>query len=130
MKHKYENEEISQAKQIVALLDAGLSSIDKKTISQLDYGRQQAVAHIASPANGVSLNHQGVLHLFGAYWHQHRMLMMTLLLSLILAMFVGFGHLGKQEATEYSDAYLLGSELPPEAYLNEGFDAWLSENAQ
>ncbi|NCA27458.1 MAG: DUF3619 family protein, partial [Methylophilaceae bacterium] len=21
-------------------------------------------------------------------------------------------------------------ELPPEAYLNEGFDAWLSENAQ
>jgi hypothetical protein len=28
-----------------------------------------------------------------------------------------------------SDAYLLGSELPPEAYLNEGFDTWLSENS-
>ena len=39
-------------------------------------------------------------------------------------------NLTNQETAEQGDAYLLASDLPPEAYLNEGFGTWLSENTQ
>jgi hypothetical protein len=34
-----------------------------------------------------------------------------------------------QEVYGQEDADLLSSDLPPEAYLNEAFDTWLSQNA-
>ncbi len=70
--------------------------------------------------------------MFGDYWYQHRLLMMLLMLGFGLAMFLTIKNIPNQNEleSESGDAYLLASEVPPEAFLNEGFGTWLSENTQ
>jgi hypothetical protein len=127
MKREIEQNDIekTQAKAIVALLDQDLASIDPLTLSKLKYGREKALSKMS--ANEV-ITHRGVLHLLGAHVHHQKrwiaVLGLLLLLSLLFIMRENAQDIGQ------SDAYLLSSELPPEAYLNEGFDEWLSENSQ
>lgn len=127
MKREIEQNDIekTQAKTIVALLDQDLASIDALTLSKLKYGREKALSSM--PANEV-VAHRGVLHLLGTHVHHQKrwiaIIGLLLLLSLLFIMHENAQDLGQ------SDAYLLSSELPPEAYLNEGFDEWLSENSQ
>lgn len=127
MKREIEQNDIEkvQAKAIVALLDQDLASIDALTLSKLKYGREKALSRM--PADE-AVAHRGVLHLLGANMHHQKrwiaIIGLLLLLSLLFIMHENAQDLGQ------SDAYLLSSELPPEAYLNEGFDEWLSENSQ
>ena len=127
MKHEIEqnNIEKTQAKAIVALLDQDLASIDALTVSNLKYAREKALSRM--PASEL-VAHRGVLHLLGAHLqHQKRWIAVIGLLVLLSLLFIM--HENAQDLGQ-SDAYLLSSELPPEAYLNEGFDEWLSENSQ
>lgn len=127
MKRKIEqnDSERMQAKAIVDLLDKNLASIDAQTLSKLKYAREQALSMI--PANEV-VAHRGVLHLLGEHIQHQKLWMAVIGLLLLLSLFFVM-HENAQDISQ-SDAYLLGSELPPEAYLNEGFDEWLSENSQ
>lgn len=131
MKHKVEENNLEQvhAKKIVTLLDGELASMDPKITSKLSYARQQALANMAVSSSAMAVNHRGVLRMFGGYWHQHRLLSMVVVLSTVFMTFFIIHNIASQEVVEQGDAYLLGSELPPEAYLNEGFDTWLSENS-
>ena len=117
--------EETQAKKIISLLDKDLATIDPLTVSKLKYARETALSKMSAHETFV---HRGVLHLLGAHG-RHQKLWLTLIgLLLVLSVFL----LTRENVldTNHSDAYLLGSELPPEAYLNEGFDTWLSENSQ
>lgn len=116
--------EKKQAKEIVNLLDKNLATIDPLTVSKLKYARETALSQM--PANA-SFNHRGILYLLGTHAYQQKVRLMLIGLLLILGVFLMI-HQNAQDERQ-SDAYLLGSELPPEAYLNEGFDTWLSENS-
>lgn len=118
------------AKRIASLLDEQALNVEAKVASQLSYARQQAIANMARPSSGIAISQHGVLRLFGSYWHQHRLLMTMIMCGLGLIALLAMQNMGNQEVSEQGDAYLLASDLPPEAYLNEGFGEWLSENTQ
>ena len=116
--------EKKQAKEIVNLLDKNLATIDPLTVSKLKYAREKALSQM--PANA-SFNHRGILYLLGTHTYHQKLRLMLIGLLLILGVFLMVYQNAQDD--RQSDAYLLGSELPPEAYLNEGFDTWLSENS-
>lgn len=113
--------EETQAKTIVALLDQNLASIDPLTLSKLKYGREQALSKMPSME---SIADRGVLYILST--HQQKIRFSIIALLLVLGIFLVL-HENMQDFNQ-GDAYLLGSELPPEAYLNEGVETWLSEN--
>jgi hypothetical protein len=117
--------ESAQAKEIIALLDRDLASINPINASKLKYAREKALSKM--PANETVV-HRGVLHLLGLHTHHQKLWLTVIGLLLVLGIFLVM-HENKQELNQ-SDAYLLGSELPPETFLNEGFDTWLSEKSQ
>ncbi len=116
--------EKKQAKEIVNLLDKNLATIDPLTVSKLKYARETALSQMHANA---SFNHRGILYLLGTHTYQQKLRLMLIGLLLILGVFLMVYQNAQDD--RQSDAYLLGSELPPEAYLNEGFDTWLSENS-
>lgn len=118
------------AKRIVSLLDEQALNVDAKIASKLSYSRQQALANMARPSSGMAISQNGVIRLFGNYWHQHRLLVTLLMCGLGLLALLATHHMMNQEEAEQGDAYLLASDLPPEVYSNEGFGTWLSENTQ
>ena len=85
---------------------------------------------MASPSSGRAISQNGVIRLFGNYWHQHRLLVTLMMCGLGLLALLAMQNIANQEDAEQGDAYLLASDLPPEVYSNEGFGTWLSENTQ
>ncbi len=118
------------AERIASLLDEQASNIDARLASKLNYARQQALANMASPSSGKAISQNGVIRLFGNYWHQHRLLVTLMMCGLGLLALLAMQNIANQEDAEQGDAYLLASDLPPEVYSNEGFGTWLSENTQ
>jgi hypothetical protein len=88
----------------------------------LNTARQQALAAMPDTYDG---NQQGVLRLFGSYFNQHRLMMMLIVTIILMASILiqGFN-------SDLGDADLLGSDLPPEAYIDGDFDSWLSQDPQ
>ena len=86
--------------------------------------RLQSVPRLAGHSS--SLSHQ-----MTDYFVQHRLLAtsMFLISALAVAMFVN-QHLAKQTQLENSDAFLLAAELPPEAFADKGFNAWVASSTK
>lgn len=120
------------AKEITQLLDESVVSLDTKITSQLAHARSQAIAALAAHARTASASEgAGVIRLFADYIHHHRLLTSTALLaSAVFIAFLTTQQLTGGDVMDQGDAFLLGSELPPEAYLDKGFDAWLEQSSQ
>ncbi len=118
-----------KAKQIIQLLDDGVAKLDGNVTSTLAALRQQAVSIVAQRSMMSAQANSGVLHMFGAYFQQHRMMMYaSILLGTILLAFLITQQLTSASNLEQGDAFLLGEELPPEAYLDQGFTTWIEQN--
>ncbi|WP_045750531.1 DUF3619 family protein [Candidatus Methylopumilus turicensis] len=117
------------AKKIALMLNKQCENIDESTASKLNYARQQALAKMAKSPSGMSISQNGMLVLLGGYWHQYRLLMTVMMGGLGLVALLTLQNMTNQEVYGQEDADLLSSDLPPEAYLNEAFDTWLSQNA-
>lgn len=116
------------AKEIIQLLDESAAALDGSIVRQLASARQQALLAHAQHASANSTQGHSVLRLFGSYMHSPRALMSTALLA--SAVFVAFlltQNFTSDGNTGQSDAFLLASELPPQAYLDKGFDTWLEQ---
>jgi hypothetical protein len=118
------------AKKIASLLNEQSHNLTSNIAFQLNYSRQQALANIQRSPSSISISQNGILLLILGLWNQRRLFMTTMIGGLGLVALLTFQNLTNQEVYGQEDADLLGSDLPPEAYLNEGFDTWLSENAQ
>lgn len=114
----------TQAKQIADLLDAHASRLSMRTLKQLENGREQAVKVHAQRISGVSLNHDGTLSGISSWAEQHRIASTGLVLGAIIVGFVVMQSMGQRES---SDAFLLGSDLPPEAFVDRGFEPSLND---
>lgn len=118
-----------QGKQIAGLLDVHAKRLSMRTLKQLDVGRARAVKVHAQKISGVSVNKDGTLSgIFGRgmfAWAQHHLLASTgLILAAIITGFVLMQVFGQQQ--EASDAFLLGADLPPEAFVDRGFEPLLN----
>jgi hypothetical protein len=123
------------AKEIANLLDDSTSQLDRKVLDRLYAARMKAVGHLAARRQSVAASDADgighVIRMSGDFLHQHRAIMPTVMLvGAALIVFVITQQLTNQPAVEQSDAFLLGSELPPEAFVDKGFDAWLARSSQ
>lgn len=120
------NTEQEIAKTIVSLLDSDAQNLSADNVAKLDGARQSALdTHIrlrTAPAHSIS----GISHSFFDYFEQHPGLVSSgLAFGVILVAFLVVQPFSKYSNNEHSDAFLLGSELPPEAYADKGFDTWV-----
>ncbi len=118
----------TQAKEIAGLLDAHASRLSMRTLKQLENGRERAVKVHAQRISGVSLNHAGTLSVslggMSSWAEHHRIASTGLVLGAIIMGFVIMQSMGQRES---SDAFLLGSDLPPEAFVDRGFEPSLND---
>ena len=121
----FQEQEIDlQAKQIVGLLDAHANRLSMRTLKQLENGRELAVKAHAQQISGLSINRDGTLSNLSAWAEHHRMVSAGLVLGVIIAGFVLMQSLSHQQP---SDAFLLSADLPPEAFVDRGFEPSLND---
>lgn len=113
-----------QAKQIAGLLGAHANRLSMRTLKQLENGRERAVNAHAQLISGAGINRDGTLSNVSAWVEQHRMAMAGIVLATILAGFLATQSFKHQEA---SDAFLLSADLPPEAFVDRGFEPSLND---
>ena len=113
----------AQAKQIAGLLDAHANCLSMRTLKQLENGRARAIQAHAQQVSGVSVNHDGTLSNMSGWVEHHHLATASIVLAAILAGFVGMQSLKHQES---SDAFLLSADLPPEAFVDRGFEPSLN----
>lgn len=115
------------AKRIVHLLDDNAARVDGAAFERLSAARRQAVAAAVARARAAPLAAAGVGHFLLEYLHGRRAWMVLLVTAVLVSLAV-------QQITHHApvveDALLLASDLPPEAYLDKGFDAWLERSSQ
>ena len=118
-----EHEIDMQAKQIAGLLNAHANRLSMRTLKQLENGRERAVKAHAQQISGVSINRDGTLSSLSAWAEHHRMAMAGIVLAAIVAGFLSMQSFQHQGA---SDAFLLSADLPPEAFVDRGFEPSLN----
>lgn len=125
------------AQGIADLLRNRSQHLEAEQLQRLAAARNAAVNYLAERQAQVSAvpqvsgrGHvlQWFSHHLGQNLEQHRMASAALLLVVMLLTFFAVQQFGFNHNLENSDAFLLASDLPPEAYADKGFDAWIQSN--
>jgi hypothetical protein len=124
-------QEKDTAIEIIGYLDESLEQLDPDVAVKLADARNRAVSAFSARTAGSHDAGQSVVRLFNDYIYNHRALVSTAMVcSTAFIAFMVTQQFSGQELLEQSDAFLLGSELPPEAFLDKGFYAWLEHTSQ
>ena len=121
------------ARNITELLKGRAQHLKPEQEQRLFNARSMAVNYLAAQqaklagSHGVS-QHGQTLRWFGQHFEQHRFASAALIVVVMLLTFFAVQHFGLNNNLENSDAFLLAADLPPEAYADKGFDAWLDSN--
>ena len=115
------------------LLDQGSANLDRKVLTRLYEGRQEALRHQAVPVAALSLAGigQGIDHFVIEPLHAHYRGLLAVVALMIGAMGVQFWQ-NSQTAAELAeiDSALLSDEVSPGAYIDQGFLEWLKHLSQ
>ncbi|PCI62277.1 MAG: hypothetical protein COB34_00040 [Methylophilaceae bacterium] len=111
-----------EAKRLAGLLDAHAQRLSMRTLKKLEEGRNNAV----NRHQGTSVNADGTLSHWAAWVDHHRITFAGLILVAIVSSFILLQNLSINET---SDAFLLGADLPPEAFVDLGFEPSLNRRA-
>lgn len=119
------------AKKIIEVLDYGTTQLDNSTAGKLAEARERALAAMARPAHvaHAETSVAGFGHFIAEHMHGPRAWMPMVLVAAALLIFVMLQQNSSREPVE-GDALLLASDLPPEAYVDKGFDAWLENSSR
>jgi hypothetical protein len=122
------------------LLNDNAQHLNAVTLQRLSVARELAVNKLATRQTQAASHHginqsgnvlQWLGYGFGAYFEQHRMMSSVIIAAAMLLAFFAAqqfhfdNNFGLNHNLENSDAFLLASELPPEAFADKGFDTWL-----
>ena len=114
---------------ITDLLTDHAQHVTAVTAQRLLNARNLAVSQLAAQQTQAIHQNGNVLQLFGDhvghYVGHHRVMSAALVVVAMLLTFFAIQQLGFNNNLENSDAFLLASDLPPEAYADKGFDTWL-----
>jgi hypothetical protein len=122
-------DETELAARIRGMLDQGTAELSPKAARRLYEARCDALRHQVAPVAALSL--AGVGHLFGDSIHKHYRGILAFLALAVGAMGVQVWQ-NEQEAAALAeiDSELLGDEVPPSAYTDQGFMEWLQQLSQ
>lgn len=110
------------------LLNWGVETLDTNMVARLHQARQTAVARHKIGVSETRL--VGVGSFFGHNFSRHmRSLFMVISLSFGAAGTYYWNGLEQAREHEEIDSALLADELPPSAYLDPGFQAWLESTS-
>lgn len=111
-------------------LNRSAQDIPPATARRLEAARHLALSHQkqAAPALALAGGH-GSVHLGGGIPYLKQILAV---LALLTGMYIAFYWQSHQYITELEevDSALLADDLPPEAYLDQGFSEWLNDNSE
>lgn len=110
-------------------LNQGLR-VDARVAAQLRAAREQALAHHRpEPIAGLALAENAMGRLGGARGLSLRVLLPLAVLVVAFATTYAWQQTQRAAEVEELDAQLLSSDLPIDAYLDQGFAAWLKRRA-
>lgn len=123
------NEELKFSYKIRQVLNQGVDGLDRKTALRLYEARQKALSHQKAAVSGLSLAGVGsfateTLPTYG------RTLIAALALTVGVVCTYYWNHFEQAAENEEIDSALLSDDLPPAAYLDKGFQAWLDRSPQ
>ena len=110
------------------LLNDNAQHLNAVTLKRLSTGRNLAVNQLAVRQTQVAqgIHHSGnVLHWLGHGVNHHRIISISMIAGAMLLGFFAVQQFSLYNNLKHSDAFLLASELPPEAFADKGFDTWL-----
>ncbi len=118
---------------IAGLLNDRAQQLDPEQEQRLSAARYAAVSRVAElqaqySTAGHANGRSHALRWLGYSVEQHRMASAALLLAVMILTFFAVQQFGFNHNLENSDAVLLACDLPPEAYADQGFDAWIESN--
>lgn len=118
------NEETEFGYKIRQVLNQGLDAFDRETAGRLHQARETALNSQRLPVRGLRM--AGLGHNFEyALFANARMLLAVLALSVGATGTYYWNAFEQAREYEEIDSALLADELPPSAYLDRGFHAWL-----
>ncbi len=116
----------NRAQQLTAPEKQRLAAARSLAVNQLTSLQTQAIGHHGINQSGSVLQWLG--HHVGEYFGHHKRVSAVLMIGAVLLTFFAVQQFGFNHHLENSDAFLLASDLPPEAYADKGFNAWLGSN--
>jgi len=118
-----------QIVQIAAdLLKDNAQHLNAVTLQRLSTARNLAVNKLAARQTQAaqSVNQNGnILQWLGHGFEQHRMMSAAMIAGAMALTFYAIQQFSLNNNLKSGDAFLLASELPPEAFADKGFDTWL-----
>jgi len=127
------NNEQRFARQVCFALDHASQDLDAMVTERLRAAREQALAHHPLLARETEIVGSGGTALMqGEPVTGHPVRLLLAILALMLGVTFAYYWNGFSEAddNEEIDSALLADDLPPKAYLDPGFQAWLSHYTQ
>ncbi|MFO1415545.1 MAG: DUF3619 family protein [Burkholderiales bacterium] len=121
------------AKKITGYLDIGAASMKAGTAYRLQQARAQALARLGAPAEVAETRLAHALVGGGGTGGTRRGLWLGFAVLLVAALAFGYQQwTAYQQANELADldAQILSSDLPIDAYLDRGFQTWLTRYQQ
>lgn len=121
------NEELKFACKVRQALNQCADDIDAKTVARLFSVRQQALGRQRVPAGGLAF--AGMAHIAAHLLSNYgRTLIAAFALILGVVFSYYWNHFEQAAENEEIDSALLSDDLPPAAYLDKGFQAWLDRS--
>lgn len=119
------------ARQICRVLDRGTQTLDPVIVERLRAIRERALQHQRVRVYEPALAGAGGPTLPEREGERHLLPTWLAMLALVLGVVTAYVWNGFDKATEYEviDSALLADDLPPNAYLDKGFQAWLEKDA-
>jgi len=109
-------------------LDLGAEALDRDTADKLHAAREKALGHLAVRNSRLGLAGFGHIS-HDVLWPAVRSVVALVVLALGVAGLTYWNSLEEAAENEEVDTALLADDLPIDAYLDRGFDAWLRRSA-
>lgn len=119
------------ARQLCRVLDRGTQELDHGIVERLRATRERALQRqgflIATPA----IVGAGGTAILGGNAEKHPLRTLFAILALLVGVSLSYYWNGFNQASENEaiDSALLADDLPPNAYLDRGFQAWLEKDS-
>lgn len=118
--------------QIRRSLDLGIQELEPATLERLRAARERALAHrlVANVRIGAAAGGGAVIDLEDDE-KRHPLRTLLAILALLLGVVFAYYWNAFEQASENEevDSALLSEDLPPNAYLDRGFQAWLEKHS-
>ena len=119
------DDELETAVIVVDILNSHSQHLTAVTTKRLSVARSLAVNQLANQQTNMWQQNGNVLQWFGQQFTQHLAMSGAMLAGVMMLTFFVAQQLSYDNNLENSDAFLLASDLPPEAFADKGFDTWL-----